>query len=127
MLYRLGSPASRMALLATWVGVLGASQAVRAADKSPAYTTPAEAGDDYFLQGEYSGSLDSVGQAGLQIIAEGKGTYRAYLLSGGLPGAGWNHSDRFELVGKREGTVLALQIPNPKPSSDSVLVTVGTA
>jgi hypothetical protein len=103
------------------------AQTAVAADKSPAYTTLAEAGDDYFLQGEYAGSLNSVGAAGLQIIAEGKGTYRAYLLPGGLPGAGWNHADRIELVGRREASTLTLRAPGAGEASDSFLVTIGMA
>jgi hypothetical protein len=106
---------------------LAAVQASHAADKSPAFTTLADAGDDYFLQGEYAGSVNSVGQAGLQIIAEGKGSYRAYLLPGGLPGAGWNHADRIELVGTRDASSLTLRKPGAVEGSDAYYVNVAMA
>ena len=127
MLSRLASSLVRVAVVGPLCWAFTAASPVDAADKSPAYTNLAEAGEDYFFQGEFAGSLNSVGQAGLQIIAEGKGTYRAFLLPGGLPGDGWNHADRYELVGKREGTSLTLQVPKPTPTSDSVHVTVGSA
>jgi len=126
MLRQVGSPKFRIAAAWSCALVLTLSQAASAADKSPAYTSLAEAGDDYFLQGEYSGSLNSVGQAGLQIIAEGKGTYRAYLLHGGLPGAGWNHAERIELTGTREASSLALRAPG-KPAGDTFHVNVAMA
>ncbi len=47
--------------------------------------------DDYSLQGEYAG-VDSATQTamGAQVMALGQGTFRMLLLTGGLPGAGWD-------------------------------------
>lgn len=101
---------SRFALLAlTTLFTLGpAALDALAADKLPTSTTVAEAGDDYFFQGEFSGNTVPLGRCGLQIIAEGKNQYRAILLPGGLPGDGWNHAQRIEYIGKREASRLHL-------------------
>jgi len=86
---------------------IAASQ-VAAADKFPTAVTVADAGDDYFFQGEYVGNTSAFGRAGLQIIAQGKSQFRAVLLPGGLPGEGWNHAQRIEFFGKREASKLLL-------------------
>ena len=82
---------------------------VSAADKFPSFTNIADAGDDYFFQGEYSGNSATLGRVGLQIISQGAGAYHAVLFPGGLPGDGWNHSQRFNFTGKREASLLRLQ------------------
>jgi Domain of Unknown Function (DUF1080) len=43
---------------------------------------------DFALQGEYL-SQNSAAPVGVQVVALGKGQFEAYLLEGGLPGAGW--------------------------------------
>lgn len=65
-----------------------------AADPAPkAYTTPeaAAADPDFALQGEYVGN-----GTGVQIVAQGKGKFLAVIYRGGLPGAGWNGTDKQE-------------------------------
>lgn len=94
----------------------------QAADKLPTSTTVADAGDDYFFQGEFSGNTTMLGRCGLQIIAEGKNQFRAILLPGGLPGDGWNHAQRIEFVGKREASRLHLAA-----GSNTIDVQVGVA
>jgi hypothetical protein len=98
------------------------SAPVAAADKFPTATSVADAGDDYFFQGEYVGNTASLGRVGLQIIAEGKNTFRGILLPGGLPGDGWNHAQRIEFVGKREAMELHLSA-----GSNVIEATVGVA
>ncbi|MBI2826394.1 MAG: DUF1080 domain-containing protein [Planctomycetia bacterium] len=66
-----------------------------AADKSPAFTDPADAGPDYKIQGEYVGELhgdDGAAKVGVQIVALGEGKFDGVLYPGGLPGAGWDQS-----------------------------------
>ena len=72
--------------------VLGC-HAVSAADVPMAYVTPeaAAADPDFALQGEYLGT-----NSGVQIVAQGKGTFLAVIYRGGLPGAGWNGTERQE-------------------------------
>ncbi|MCE9604109.1 MAG: DUF1080 domain-containing protein [Planctomycetia bacterium] len=102
-------------------GGLSAST-VAAADKLPTFTTIAEAGDDYFFQGEFSGNVASYGRCGLQVIAEGKNQFRGILLPGGLPGEGWNHAQRIEFLGAREGSKMQLSA-----AGTVIDVQVGTA
>lgn len=64
--------------------------------------------EDFAFQGEYLGELGAAGEKqkfGLQIIAIGKGQFRAVGYTGGLPGDGWNREapNRVEEVGQRSG------------------------
>ncbi len=78
--------------------------------KGPAYTNPRDADDDFAIQGEYLGSVSVNGEEhelGLQLIAQGKGTFRLARFLGGLPGAGWNGEALSTLDGAKaeDGTV----------------------
>ena len=76
-------------------------------------TERSEADGDFAFQGEYEGTLYTphTGReaAGLQVAALGGGQFLAVQYRGGLPGAGWNRSDKIELVGTRTGDVLVLE------------------
>ena len=68
--------------------------------KGPAYATPEEARSaepGFDFQGEYAG--DGVG---VQVIDLGKGKFRAVKFNGGLPGAGWDKSDKVETEGDKD-------------------------
>ena len=56
---------------------------------------PKEGGHDFKVQGEYAGD-----RAGVQVIALGDGNFRAVIHKGGLPGAGWDKSDKVQLDGE---------------------------
>lgn len=76
--------------------------------KPAAYTTEAEAGVDFQLQGEYGGLVAGPyrqQRIGLQVIALGDGNFRAVEFAGGLPGDGWNGEDRVEYEGRRQGRI----------------------
>ena len=76
-----------------WIFVWGACP-VLAVDPVPkVYTTPeaAAADPDFALQGEYLGA-----NVGVQIVAQGKGEFLAVVYRGGLPGAGWNGTEKQE-------------------------------
>lgn len=80
----------------------GLSDALHAQDAKPkplTYLTPEEAlreGPDFSLQGEYATS-----GLGMQVIALGDQTFRCVIHQGGLPGAGWDKSDKVEIESKR--------------------------
>jgi hypothetical protein len=66
--------------------------------KPPTYLTVEEAlkeGPDINLQGEYATE-----KIGLQVIALGNGNFRAVIHKGGLPGAGWDKSEKVEIESK---------------------------
>jgi hypothetical protein len=80
---------------------LGGAGLVRAAD-AEVFTDPASAGPDYKIQGEFDGKVGDA-RLGAQIIALGDGKFQAVFYRGGLPGAGWDKSDRIRIDGKTEG------------------------
>ncbi len=69
--------------------------------------------EDFAFQGEYVGELtgaDDVGKLGVQVIALGKGKFKAVGYHGGLPGEGWNGEEpmRPESMGERSGDSMTL-------------------
>lgn len=83
--------------------LLQAQQPAAPKPKPPAYLSAEEAGEDFVIQGEYTGHLGGKPIA-LQIWAKGQGEFEAIAFMGGLPGAGWNENrNRLERVqGTRE-------------------------
>lgn len=60
---------------------------------------------DFAAQGEYAGE-----GIGLQLVALGEGKFEAYLLEGGLPGAGWEPGKtRQQLKGNRDAENITLK------------------
>lgn len=73
----------------------------KAKDAKPArvaHTNPAEAGPDFTIQGEYEGTWGDL-KAGAHVIAQGNGSFEVVVYPGGLPGAGWNGTDKVRLKG----------------------------
>lgn len=82
-----------------------------------AYTTIKDAGPDYGIQGEYAGD-----RFGVQVIALGDGQFSAVVLTGGLPGAGWDRKGRTVIEGRRDGdTVVFSQEDNTLTLHDGQL------
>jgi hypothetical protein len=71
----------------------------------------AEAGDpDFDVQGEYVGMIagDARRAIGVQVIALGDGRFHAVFLPGGLPGAGWDGTNKAQCDGLRKGDRIVL-------------------
>ncbi|MBI1902319.1 MAG: DUF1080 domain-containing protein [Planctomycetia bacterium] len=97
--------------------VLGTVAALLAAqEKKPAAVIdPAKAGPDFAVQGEYAGEIptnDGNKKFGIQIIALGDGKYRAAVHHGGLPGDGWDKSERILVDGQEAGGVTTFKADN---------------
>ena len=75
--------------------------------KAGTFLTIETAGPDYAVQGEYVNDW-----GGAQVIALGEDKFRMVLHKGGLPGAGWDGSDKTEIEGKREGETVVFANPN---------------
>lgn len=84
-------------------------------DKNFAVLDIKKVDEDFQYQGEYSGSIGTdcswcgASTIGLQVVARGDGKFVASLYNGGLPGNGWDLSERRELTGIRKGNVLTLK------------------
>jgi hypothetical protein len=65
------------------------------------FTSVAEAGPDYLVQGEYEGTGPDGKKFGAQVVALGDGKFDVYLLTGGLPGAGWDLKGRVKVTAQR--------------------------
>ncbi len=76
-----------------------------AADEKKAFLNEKDAGADFATQGEYSGDITVDGQAhkvGVQVVARGDGKFLAVGHKGGLPGDGWDDTERVKAEGKTE-------------------------
>jgi len=86
------------------MGTAADRQAVGADGAKKAATNPADADEDFQVQGEYAGWLRApAGPAqyfGLQVVAMGDGRFDAWLFTGGLPGNGWDRQHRHLLKGQ---------------------------
>uniref|UniRef100_A0A7C4QS98 DUF1080 domain-containing protein n=1 Tax=Schlesneria paludicola TaxID=360056 RepID=A0A7C4QS98_9PLAN len=87
---------------------LAAGAAAQESKVKTAFLNPADAGPDFVVQGEYVGE---VGEAkyGAQVVARGDGKFEAWLLRGGLPGAGWDGKTRLRMSGATQDAVTKLQ------------------
>lgn len=80
-----------------------------------AATKPSEADADFPYQGEYVGTVttdDGEVRFGAQIIALGDGNFHGVGYVGGLPGDGWDGSEKREADGKRRGNRVVFEIPD---------------
>jgi hypothetical protein len=78
----------------------------------PTYTDPAKTDADFPFQGEYVGVLKTDNgdqKVGLQLIALGGGKFHGVGHHGGLPGDGWDGSDKHEGDGELKEDVVVLE------------------
>jgi len=93
------------------------SKAEKKEKEKQAVISPKKADADFALQGEYSGELelqDRKVKHGVQIIALGDGKFRAVSYRDGLPGDGWNQTDKRKTEGKRVDGLLTFETENVK-------------
>lgn len=109
--------------LATFAAMLlGLSTTFACAAGGKAVIDPAEAGPDFKVQGEYAGAVqseDADDQWGAQVIALGAGKFDAVGYRGGLPGDGWDGSEKQRASGQREGHTTTL-----KCDEDELVLTI---
>lgn len=93
-----------------------------------AITDISKVDEDFAFQGEYVGNsyIEDHGYAyiGLQIVARGGGNFMGVVYVGGLPGAGWNETERLTLEGKLTDGRLTLEGESNRITSDGMSATV---
>lgn len=117
-------------LLTCGLLLLGTTASAACAAGQKAYTNPAEAGPDFQVQGEYTGEIQSDGGAekwGAQVIALGDGRFDCVGYRGGLPGAGWDGSEKQRASGQRAGEVTTLKNEHVTLTIQNGVLTVANA
>jgi hypothetical protein len=80
-------------------------------------TDPTKAGFEFLAQGEYEGEIAKE-KYGLQIVALGDKKFDAFLLPGGLPGAGWDTKTRHKLTGTLDDDIKKSVVSVPLTGGD---------
>jgi len=89
-------------------GAQRAPQARAPRSEGPTFLDPKEAGPDYATQGEYVTDGAAGQKQGAQVAALGNGKFLVAILTGGLPGDGWDGKGRLEVEAARNGQNVAL-------------------
>ena len=96
----------------------------------PAWTDAEKAAKedpDFGIQGEYVGTMDHDGddvKVGIQVIALGKGKFRAVAYPGGLPGDGWNQEDKITAEGEAKDGVVHFEGDEGKAKLAKGVITI---
>lgn len=106
-------------VLSTTVDAFAAEKDATAPDakkKEPrrVFISPDDAGNEYPLQGEYSGTIKAGSgeiKLGVQVIALGDGKFRAVAYPGGLPGDGWKKELlKYQAEAQRDGDAIRFSL-----------------
>jgi hypothetical protein len=106
-------------ILSTTVDAFAADKDATASEakkKEPrrVFISPDDAGDEYPLQGEYSGTIKAGSgeiKLGVQVIALGDGKFRAVAYPGGLPGDGWKKELlNYQAEAQRDGDAIRFSL-----------------
>ncbi len=95
--------------------------------KKQAFTDAASAGADFAVQGEYTGELggpDDKQTWGVQVIARGDGKFDGVAYLGGLPGDGWDGSEKIPVQGETVGAVTKLTSEKGSATIEDGVMTV---
>lgn len=79
-----------------------------AEDRYPTFIDTEKAGPDFTVQGEYVGFIGGVVPMAAQVIALGAGEFEGVMFRGGLPGAGWDGSQRSYFRGETKDSGVKL-------------------
>jgi hypothetical protein len=83
---------------------------------------------DFPIQGEYEGEVATSAGArkfGAQVVARGQGNFYVRLLTGGLPGAGWDGKTGREFKAKTDGGKVTIDSTNASGSIGDGKMTIG--
>ncbi|HOM18697.1 MAG TPA: DUF1080 domain-containing protein [Thermoguttaceae bacterium] len=98
-----------------WLGLMGVRPLSAGQPASPkVFTDPAQAGPDFADQGEYVGQVQTDSgpvKYGAQVIALGDGKFHAVGYPGGLPGDGWDGSEKVQTDGQRQTDRIVFSLP----------------
>lgn len=101
-------PLSMLRIVVLVLLIAFAAETAMGEDRYPTFTDAETAGRDFGIQGEYIGLVGGVKPIGAQVIALGDGQFEGVMFRGGLPGAGWDRSQRAYFRGETEGDVTHL-------------------
>jgi len=91
------------------------------------YTDPAKADADFAFQGEYSGEVGAEGEkarVGVQLIALGKGKFKAVAHIGGLPGDGWYGQEKHEVEGELQNDAVVIRANGITATAKNGMLTI---
>lgn len=86
-----------------------------APERQEVFTDPAKAGPDFAFQGEYVGTVATQEEdikIGVQVIALGGGKFRAVGYVGGLPGDGWDQTEKHPVEGQLADGAVRFKVPD---------------
>jgi len=110
--------------------LLSCPLALRAEEPKPEPKDAEPTGPDYAAQGEYVGQVfTQAGEApiGVQVIALGKGKFRATGYIGGLPGEGWDRSPRKSSEGELKDGVIEIKSDEYASTIKNGVLTISVA
>lgn len=97
-----------------------------------AYTDPKTVDADFAYQGEYLGAFVEDGrgrQVGLQVVAQGDGSFLGVEYAGGLPGTGWDRRHKHRMTARIRDGIVHFQSPEHRfavvPEAADVLTLAG--